>query len=525
VTQPDLARAEAMLASLPDRYRGPGGVAGIVHEGKIVARHVWGFSDLAQHVPMTRETLLPICSISKQFTCATLLDVVGDPARLDGRLAEYLPNLEDPRPTVANMCDNQSGLRDYWALTVLHGATPEAAFRRADAATMLARMRHTHFAPGTSYSYSNGNFRILSDLIEDAGNRPLEDLYRERIFTQAGMHTMRLTADTAWPAGGTVGYEGTMAVGFFPARNGIFWTGDAGLSGSLDDMLAWECFIDATRADEGGLYRRISAPPTFADGTPARYGFGLVHGTVADLPVTGHGGALRGFRIQRLHAANARLSVVVMFNHEASAYGAATAVMAAALGPDVPAPQPGIAGPGWNGTFFDAKSGLVLRVEPDSKGRVIADYAGGPEPLHPDGADRATSDSMNLQQVADGLNIHRPGEAYRATAHPLTGTAQDDIDGWYVCDELGATMQILRTGHGFYASASGFLGTGPMQPVFAAGPDVWLMPCQRSMDAPAPGDWTLHFERAPDGTIAGMVAGCWLARNVRYRRAERPLRA
>jgi len=515
---PDLVRAEAMLASLPDRYRGPGGVAGVVHEGRVVLRHAWGFSDLAQHTPMTTRTLLPICSVSKQFTCATLLDVAGDTASLDAQVRDWLPNLEEALPRVADLCNNQSGLRDYWALTVLHGATAEAAFRRADAATMLARMRRTHFPPGTSYSYSNGNFRMLSDLIEAAGGKSLSALYRERIFDKAGMHTMQLTADTAYPAGGTVGYEGNMEFGYVPARNGIFWTGDAGLSGSLDDMLAWECFIDATRDDDESLYRRISKPQHFSDGSPARYGFGLAHAEIAGLHTTGHGGALRGFRCHRLHAADARLSVVVLFNHEASAFGAASAVLSAAMGVEPPPVQDGEAGPGWEGTYFDGQNGLVLRVEPDRKGRLIAHYSGGAEILRITAEGVATSDSMTLERTDAGLQIVRPGERYHALATPLSGEARTDIAGAYHCDELSADLHIHQTGGGFYACTSGFLGQGPMQPLFAVGPDTWVMPCQRSMDAPAPGDWTVRFVRGTEGRIVGIELGCWLARHISYRR-------
>ena len=340
----DLAALKATVQSLPERVKGPGGVVGVVKDGEVVLRHAWGFADLDRRVPMTTETLIPICSISKQFTCAALLDVVGDPAKLDAALARHLPNLEDRRPTVADLCNNQSGLRDYWALTVLHGAMADGVFAREDTARLFARMRRTHFEPGTSYSYSNGNFRILSDLIEEAAGKPLAEVYRERLFGPAGMETAILASDTAAPLNGVVGYEGNDTVGYFPAVNRIFWSGDAGIAASLDDMLAWEHFIDRTRDDPDGLYNRLSAPQPFGDGTASRYGFGLSHETVDEIALTGHGGALRGFRARRLHAASERLSVVVMFNHEADAHGAATVVARAALGrPEKPvaAARPG----------------------------------------------------------------------------------------------------------------------------------------------------------------------------------------
>lgn len=225
-------------------------------------------------------------------------------------------------------------------------------------------MKTGHFPPGTAYSYCNCNFRIVSEILESETGRALRDLYAERIFGPAGMRTAELTSDTRHPADEVVGYEGSDAVGFFPADNGIFWIGDAGISASLQDMLAYESWIDATRNDENSIYRRISVPPAYVCGTPASYGFGLSHETVAGVKVTGHGGALRGFRAQRFHAADERLSVVVIFNHEASAHAAASSLLAAALGHEAPKARARRAGPA-NGSIpragFCCASGRMPR--------------------------------------------------------------------------------------------------------------------------------------------------------------------
>ncbi len=280
----DTTRLEATLDGLPDRFRGPGGVAGVVKDGRIVAARAWGHADRDTHQPMTSATRLPICSISKQFTCGVLLDRIGDPDRLDARVAEFLPNFTGTLPSVRQLCHNQSGLRDYWALTVLQGALAEQTFRREDALPLIARMKTGHFAPGTRYSYCNCNFRILSELIESETGQDLEDLYREVIWGPAGMTGAVLTADTRHPADDVVGYEGSDATGFLPADNGIYWIGDAGISASLEDMLAYEAWIDATRDDPDSLYNRLSAPPAFADGTPAHTASGLRMRKSAALP-------------------------------------------------------------------------------------------------------------------------------------------------------------------------------------------------------------------------------------------------
>jgi D-aminopeptidase len=387
-------------------------------------------------------------------------------------------------------------------------------FAREDARPLLARTRTTHFAPGTSYSYSNGNFRMLSDLLEERLGRSLGELYAERIFGPAGMETALLTPDTGEPAGGIVGYEGNASVGFFPATNRIYWTGDAGISASLADMLAWERHIDDTRDEPEGLYRRLSAPPRFADGTPARYGYGLVHETVAGLAATGHGGALRGFRLQRLHVPARRLSVVVLFNHEADAHAAALSVMQAALGQDAAASGEAV-GPGWAGAYIDPATDLVLRVEP-GHGGLRARFSVTPERLTLDADGVARCADMTLARDGEGLRMERPGENLRTTATRLSGEATGDIAGRYRSEEVDGVLEIVATGDAFYAGFEGMLGRGPMQALYPLADDVWLMPCHRSMDAPAPGEWTIRVRRDEAGRVRGLVAGCWLARRVEY---------
>ena len=42
----DLPALERALNLLPSRFRGPGGVAGVVRDGEIVATRSWGFADM-----------------------------------------------------------------------------------------------------------------------------------------------------------------------------------------------------------------------------------------------------------------------------------------------------------------------------------------------------------------------------------------------------------------------------------------------------------------------------------------------
>ena len=81
------------LDLLPQRFPGPGGVAVVLRDGKEAGVRAWGYAGLESHQPMTRRTRLPICSISKQFTCGALLAELGGPEALDPLLSGFLLTL------------------------------------------------------------------------------------------------------------------------------------------------------------------------------------------------------------------------------------------------------------------------------------------------------------------------------------------------------------------------------------------------------------------------------------------------
>lgn len=514
------AALDDVLRSIPADYRGPGGAFAVLKDGEVVAQHAWGYADLERHIPMTTKTLMPMCSISKEFTCSAILEALGDPSVLDAAVRRYLPLLEGPMPRAADLANNQSGLRDYWALTVLSGASPQGECRAEDGKRLLSLARTTHFDPGSQYSYANGNFRILSDLLAANTGRPLGEWVKERVFGPAGMATAQWCEESSEFPGDAVGYEGSMATGHFPAINKIHLSGDSGVNASLEDMIAWERFVDATRNDENSIYRRISAPRTFSDGKPACYSFGLRHMNFHGIAMTGHGGALRGWRLQRRYAPSERLSVVVMFNHESSAPEAADKITAAALGIKT-APAKNIAiDPSWCGHYLDeADTKLSLTVSIAGTGKIKARFGTMPEIMELEDETTARSRLMSLTRTSDGIRLERADENLLINMGRIGGEAKKDVEGRYYSAELDAELVCEDAGGEIYIAFEGFLGKGAMQPIYAIGSDVWIMPNERAMDSSAPGDWTVVFGRDRSGAVTRLTIGCWLARKVLFEKS------
>lgn len=498
----------------------PGGAVAVIRNGDVILRHAWGFANLEMQIAFTPATAMPICSITKQFTCATLLSSVASPDVLDGPLRATLPALER-QPTITQLCHNQSGIRDYWALTVLMGASVEGAFADMDAERIIAMQRGLNFKPGTQYSYCNTNFRILGDLLEGHSGRSLAELYARHIFEPVGMASARLSPDTAQLPGGICGYEGNALVGYRPAINRIYWTGDAGITASLDDMIAWDVYIDRNRDARDNIYVRLSGRQQFEDGRAAPYGFGLFHTNVAGTHLTGHGGALRGFRCHRWHSLEHRISVIVMWNHEGDARAAATRLIEAAIGGNAgPMSQTARPDDGWAGNYVDDESGLALCLT--AAGCASSRIAFGPvaEMISSEGPDIACSQNTILTRDAHGLAMRR-FDNIDAPLRKIEPYSDVTVEGEYYCAEIESHLSCLESGGVLYVRFSGFLGDGDLQPLTPIGQDAFILLCPRSMDAPAPGQWTLLVQRVGNA-ITGLRVGCWLARGLVYLRQAPP---
>lgn len=519
MTQPRSARLVAALDQIPRLFPGPGGAAAVVKDGAVLEQRTWGYADAETATPFKPSTLFRICSISKQFTCALALTLFPDFEALEAPLAALLPKLST-RPQPLHLCHNQSGLRDYWTVAMMQGSPVEAPFVDRDAARLIAETASLQFEPGQRYSYANQNFRLLSDAIEAASGQGFGDLLRREIFDPCKMPRAILAADAAaLPDGGT-GYEGDAESGFRPAVNRIRWTGDAGVGASLEDMIAWEIALDRGHADPQSLFSRLTTPVSFADGSPSAYGFGLARGREFGVPVTGHGGALRGWRSHRVYAPTERLSVVVLFNHLSDAHSAALHLLGAALDAPAAAGPARVDPPTWLGAYLDPETGLSARVETAGHGRVRLRFGHAAETLDLEGPDRAAAPGLSLDWAEGGLKLHRSRENLTASLTPLAGSGSNAgsgalTPGRYVCAEISSHLVIEDAGGVLYGGFEGPLGRGRRDLLTPLGGGVHLLPCRRALDHTPPGDFTL----APrPGDPDRLTVGCWLARGLDYQR-------
>ena len=500
----DLDRAAELVA---EQYPGPGGTLAVVKDSRVLIKKAWGYANTSAGRLMTCDTIFPICSITKQFTCALMLDLFPDAeVALAEKLRAFLPNLRTQRPTIPDLCNNQSGIRDYATLSILAGGAAEADFDRANAQAILEQTASLQFSPGTEYCYSNSNFHILASLIEEATGADFGALLRERLFVPAKMRTAKFATDSAIYPSDCSGYEGNFESGFFAAVNRSHWIGDAGISASLEDMIAWECYLQESSMSKGSLYNRIATEQFFIDGSPAPYGYGLAHGLVGNVKVVGHSGGMRGWRMHRTFARDLGLSAIVMLNHEADAKAAAESLIAAAAG-SVERAFPSAV----SHYYVNRSRSLVAEVHscaiPDA--RIVAE---GEEIFIDPTRTNTLDDRTRLGE--DQLELARPTIERRRVFKKLDRAAGKKLEGRFFCAELAATLLIAETSGTTYASFHGPLGKSDLFILKSLGNDVWQTPNLRGIDM-APGPLSIMRTVSPEGTPVLHVSAP-LAQNVAF---------
>lgn len=524
---------QQILEAIPSIYRGPGGAIAIVKDGELIAQKTWGYANLDERIPITPQTIMPICSISKQMVCALLLDLENNPPsevavngpfrdQMEKKIKDILPKsiTEDGKLTVRHLCDMQSGLRDYWAVAMICGAKPDDRFTiEEDGRKLLSKYKNLHFEPGQEYSYSNVNFYVLGRSIEAITGKALPNLLEERIFRPRGMKSAKLIPDTAQQPGDCVGYEGNEEFGFLPSVNRIEWSGDAGITASLDDMIAYEIFFDKEWSAKG-QYHKIAGSQSYKDGQKAPYSYGLSFIDIGDLHTVGHGGALRGWRMQRRYVPRDRLSVVVMFNSENIKAGKAVEyIIRKAL--NLPEPPTSKVEPSsdWIGNFLDKETQLSLTVSEGPEGHVAVRYTRDVENIRLINASRAENDENRATIDGDVLTIHRIDENRHLVAQRIPSEIVTDgsfLQGHYSCGEMETTFFCQGRDNMLYGSFDGCLGRGPANLMKRLGENVWSWACPRGLDHTPPGDWTIVFHRNTSGVITGCTIGCWLARKLEF---------
>ena len=329
----DVASAQAgnvneYLKSEMTKRHIPGASVAIIRDGKVILARGYGQANVESSTPVTHNSVFKLASLTKPFTAIAIMMLVEEgKVALDGRIAEYLPNLPShwDKVTVRQALSHTSGLADYlqapgwsWRNSWRLDLTPDEFIALTSASPIL-------FNPGEGIKYSNTGYYLLGMLIEKVSGKAYGEFLRERIFQPLNMSATRRDTAGIVPdrVSGYVFKNGALQNAEYTSETWAYSEG--GIISTASDLAKWEVALQAGEFVKRSTLEQMWTPTKLNDGRaaiigdngfgkPNYYGLGWYISEHRGHKIILHGGHKPGFDVAFIRFVDARLTVILLCN-------------------------------------------------------------------------------------------------------------------------------------------------------------------------------------------------------------------
>jgi len=251
-----------------------GGEILVIKDRRIVLHQALGWADRERLVPLERNSIFRIASMTKPFagTAVLMLEEEGL-LSFDDRVADHFPSFDNPRSgaiTIRQLLLHRSGF--------VQGGQPRG-YRESpdlrDAVDLLGAAGPV-FPPGEEFIYSNLNSDLLGAIVAEITGEPVERFLEQRILTPLGLSDTHahFSPDASWASRVVSTYHrwsGPWEKYWSPTReeDWLWFSPAGGLFGSAFDyavfLAAW---MDRGQHAEGRLLAEVTVEEALADPRP-----------------------------------------------------------------------------------------------------------------------------------------------------------------------------------------------------------------------------------------------------------------
>ena len=303
------------------------GVVLIAEHGDVVYHEAFGDAEVAGEVPLERDSVFRLASVSKPFTGMATLRLHEDgKLGYDDDVRDHVPELPYEGVRIRHLLWHTSGLPDYIALLEEHwdserrGESDRKVATNRDAlAQLVQHAPAVLFPPGTQWRYSNTGYALLALVVERVSGEPFGSFLKRRIFDRLGMKDTVLFTPLDPPDiprrvyGFKIDESGARVLNDHHFLNGMY--GDGAVYSTAADLLKWDQALYGEVLASRSALETAFLRGALEDGTSFGYGFGWTVGTQGGRRFASHGGAWVGFRTRIHRDRDARRMLVVLTNN------------------------------------------------------------------------------------------------------------------------------------------------------------------------------------------------------------------
>lgn len=306
------------------------GVGYAVYKGEEIYAGGAGKANKKEDIDNSADAVFHVASVTKQFTAAAILKLCEEKKlNLDDTLSKYFPGYKAGADiSIHNLLSMQSGIPDFVRVydengdetksesqIVIDGVEEDnSAQENRDAIRAWIYSQKLLFKQGERYSYSNSNYFLLGEIIEQVSESTYFDYLKTNYFEPLEMTTAGFDENFD-VSGATVakGYNNTGLVSEIYGYPGVsFGSGD--MMASPKDLFKWSVALHGGRVlGAESLQKMTEKYVDCGDGTS--YGYGLM---ILDNPsgtIYMHSGATPRFFSAVLYLPQKELFLSIMSNY------------------------------------------------------------------------------------------------------------------------------------------------------------------------------------------------------------------
>ncbi len=311
--------AKALNKYIEQDYRrvAPGCAVLVAKGSEIIYEQSFGTANIELEVPMQKDMVFRIGSLTKQYTAVAILrEVEKGKISLGDGVQKFLKIKAEKwnKITIESLLTHTSGIIGYDALDFHIPDAIRIDFPPKQFIDSLAQLP-LNFSPGSKFEYSNSNYLLLGCILENIAGISYQQYLRENIFSPAGlMHTYYDSSSAIIPkrVSGYSKEASTLKNAEFISTQQAFSAG--ALLANAEDLFKWHQALMSFKLVSKKMLDRAFTPFKLANGQMSDYGYGWFIREVNGIKSIGHRGAIDGFRSTESYYPNEDIFIAALFN-------------------------------------------------------------------------------------------------------------------------------------------------------------------------------------------------------------------
>ncbi|WP_421506028.1 serine hydrolase domain-containing protein [Erwinia rhapontici] len=244
-------------------FNSPGAIALMQFDDGRAIEFRMGVEDTLTGVPINKNSIFDLASVSKQFTAFSILILEKSGLlNLNDHLSDYIPEVAffSDNITIENLIYHTSGLPCLFDVAEDKKISYYSPFSHEDIIKGICERGNLKFTPGTRHEYSNTGYIFLAQVVKKASGLSFPDFVKKEIFAPLDMNNSFVFDGLSMDKGTVNGYQKNDNDIFVPVYSPWEVTGAGLVHSSVSDLMKWGQNFSSGLVGGKELIRKMLTP-------------------------------------------------------------------------------------------------------------------------------------------------------------------------------------------------------------------------------------------------------------------------